>query len=162
MANWNKECRLHQVRAKRIEFYVDVYSARFQSYFKSMRNHAKKHHWQRLGAAYIEFYDVPVTPKARIAMRNALEACMQDEFGLKFLTPAELFPVAAQQGPQLYGTRSPPPDLHARICLDLKRLTANHSGTGMGRSSLPSAGMQASSSVPAKKAKTHSGKIASG
>ena len=88
---------------------------------------------------------------------------MQDEFGLEVPTLAELFPAAAQQGPQFYGTRSTPQDCHARICLDLKRLTGIDSGTRMGRSSLPSAGMQASSSsVPAKTAKTHSGNIASG
>ena len=163
MASWMKEHKLTQTRAKRIEFYVGVYSARFQSYFKSGRNHAKKHHWQRLRSAYNELCGVPVTPRARMAMRNALEACMQDEFGLEVPTPAELFPVAAQQGPQFYGTRSTPQDCHARICLDLKRLTGNNSGTGMGRTSLPSAGMQASpSSVPTKKAKTHSGNIASG
>jgi hypothetical protein len=161
MASWRKDCKLHQHRVKRIEFYVDVYSARFQSYFKSVRNHAKKHHWQRLGSAYLELYGVPVTPKARISMRNALEACMQDEFGMVVLTPAELFPAAALQGPQFYGTKSTPHDLHDRICLDLKRATGHHSGTGLGRSS--SAGMQASSSpAPAKKAKIHSGKVASG
>ena len=83
MASWMKEYKLPQTRAKRIEIYVDAYSARVQSYFKSVRNHAKKHHWQRLGSAYIGLCGVPVTPRARIAMRNALEACMQDEFGLE-------------------------------------------------------------------------------
>jgi hypothetical protein len=130
MANWRKEGRLHQFRAKRIELHLEVYCDRFQSYFKSMRNHAKKHHWNKLVATYHEFYGWPVTPASCIGMRNALEATMLDEFGLKGLTPAELFPVAAQQGPLLYGTRVPSQSLHDRMCLDLKRLTGNHSGTG--------------------------------
>ena len=174
MANWAKENRLQQWRAKRIEYYVELYSDRFQCYFKSMRNHARKHQWVRLGAAYNMLHGVPNTPAGSIGMRNALEALMLEEFGLEALTPAQLFPVAAQQGPQLYGTRLPAQTFHDRICLGLKQMTGNHSGTGLGRSSsssAPSAGIahglgplkdcakrQASlASDPAKKAKTHPG-----